>query len=87
MQIGLRNGSVFRHNTEKMVYFLLLDRKRRLPAYEDETEMIMRPSANGSFDPPKKRTDSARHNRYVWDARVFGTGFEFALYLSITMTP
>ncbi|CAJ0575761.1 unnamed protein product, partial [Mesorhabditis spiculigera] len=27
-----------RHNTEKMVYFLLLDRKRRRPAQEDDTE-------------------------------------------------
>lgn len=30
----------FRHNTEKMVYFLLLDRKRRRPAHEDETEVL-----------------------------------------------
>ncbi|GFT73570.1 hypothetical protein TNCV_4021701 [Trichonephila clavipes] len=30
------------HNTEKVIYFLLLDRKRRKPCYEDETEVILR---------------------------------------------
>ena len=29
----------FRHNTEKVVYFLLLDRKLRNPSVEDETEI------------------------------------------------
>ncbi|PIO76114.1 hypothetical protein TELCIR_01822 [Teladorsagia circumcincta] len=53
-----------RHNTEKMVYFLLLDRKRRRPAQEDETEIILRGSAQHN-DPPKKRTDSARAIRYA----------------------
>ncbi|KAJ1348641.1 secondary alcohol dehydrogenase (SADH1) [Parelaphostrongylus tenuis] len=53
-----------RHNTEKMVYFLLLDRKRRRPAHEDETEIVLRGSTQHS-DPPKKRTDSARSNRYA----------------------
>ncbi|ETN70175.1 hypothetical protein NECAME_04996 [Necator americanus] len=53
-----------RHNTEKMVYFLLLDRKRRRPAQEDETEIVLRGSAQHN-DPPKKRTDSARANRYA----------------------
>uniref|UniRef100_A0A914WY90 non-specific serine/threonine protein kinase n=1 Tax=Plectus sambesii TaxID=2011161 RepID=A0A914WY90_9BILA len=53
-----------RHNTEKMVYFLLLDRKRRRPAQEDETEVILRGSSH-AFDPPKKRTDSSRPTRYM----------------------
>ncbi|KJH48378.1 kinase domain protein [Dictyocaulus viviparus] len=52
------------HNTEKMVYFLLLDRKRRRPAHEDETEIVLRGSAQHN-DPPRKRTDSARTNRYA----------------------
>ena len=30
------------HNTEKVIYFLLLDRKRRRPCFEDETESIIR---------------------------------------------
>ncbi|KIH61360.1 hypothetical protein ANCDUO_08369 [Ancylostoma duodenale] len=47
-----------------MVYFLLLDRKRRRPAQEDETEIVLRGSAQHN-DPPKKRTDSARANRYA----------------------
>uniref|UniRef100_A0A1I8EVA9 non-specific serine/threonine protein kinase n=1 Tax=Wuchereria bancrofti TaxID=6293 RepID=A0A1I8EVA9_WUCBA len=51
------------HNTEKMVYFLLLDRKRRRPAHEDETEVILC-SSNLSHDPPRKRTDSSRLSRY-----------------------
>ncbi|VDM52295.1 unnamed protein product [Angiostrongylus costaricensis] len=55
---------IFRHNTEKMVYFLLLDRKRRRPAHEDETEIVLRGSTQHN-DPPKKRTDSARSNRYA----------------------
>ncbi|PAV64771.1 hypothetical protein WR25_26259 isoform A [Diploscapter pachys] len=52
-----------RHNTEKMVYFLLLDRKRRKPAQEDETEIVHRGAITN--DPPRKRTDSARANRYA----------------------
>ncbi|KAK0397631.1 hypothetical protein QR680_002198 [Steinernema hermaphroditum] len=52
-----------KHNTEKMVYFLLLDRKRRRPAQEDETEVVLRGSIH-TLDPPKKRTDSQRPSRY-----------------------
>ncbi|GMR62437.1 hypothetical protein PMAYCL1PPCAC_32632, partial [Pristionchus mayeri] len=53
-----------KHNTEKMVYFLLLDRKRRKPAHEDDTEVVIRGSAIIA-DPPKKRTDSSRPGRYA----------------------
>lgn len=44
------------HNMEKVIYFLLLDRKRRRPACEDEDESVtrIRPEA----DPPRKRIDS-----------------------------
>uniref|UniRef100_A0A7E4VFW7 non-specific serine/threonine protein kinase n=1 Tax=Panagrellus redivivus TaxID=6233 RepID=A0A7E4VFW7_PANRE len=52
-----------KHNTEKMVYFLLLDRKRRRPAQEDETEVVLRHS-NQNMDPPRKRTDTSKPNRY-----------------------
>ncbi|KAF8786310.1 Serine/threonine kinase SAD-1 like protein [Argiope bruennichi] len=45
------------HNTEKVIYFLLLDRKRRKPCYEDETEVILR-SRSESVDPPRKRVDT-----------------------------
>uniref|UniRef100_A0A914DLW6 non-specific serine/threonine protein kinase n=1 Tax=Acrobeloides nanus TaxID=290746 RepID=A0A914DLW6_9BILA len=48
-----------KHNTEKMVYFLLLDRKRRRPAQEDETEVVLRSSTH-NLDPPRKRTDTSR---------------------------
>lgn len=48
-----------KHNTEKMVYYLLLDRKRRRPAHEDETEVVLRDS-NRTVDPPRKRTDTSR---------------------------
>ena len=29
------------HNTEKVIYFLLLDRKKRKPSYEDDTEIAV----------------------------------------------
>ncbi|XP_046742921.1 serine/threonine-protein kinase BRSK2 isoform X2 [Diprion similis] len=54
------------HNTEKVIYFLLLERKRRRPACEDELEVIrsgMR-SSTGQLeaDPPRKRVDTCRVN-------------------------
>uniref|UniRef100_A0A158R3W9 non-specific serine/threonine protein kinase n=1 Tax=Syphacia muris TaxID=451379 RepID=A0A158R3W9_9BILA len=52
-----------KHNTEKIVYFLLLDRKRRKPAREDEAEIVTR-HCNQILDPPRKRTDSVRPTRY-----------------------
>lgn len=63
------------HNTEKVIYFLLLDRKRRKPSYEDETEIIIRNrSETGSVlaDPPRKRVDTCQVNgrsgpRYSFD--------------------
>lgn len=48
-----------RHNTEKVVYFLLLDRKLRNPCFED-TEDIR--SKNENSDPPRKRIDSIQLN-------------------------
>ncbi|GIX81921.1 hypothetical protein CDAR_558971 [Caerostris darwini] len=59
------------HNTEKVIYFLLLDRKRRKPCYEDETEVILR-SRSESVDPPRKRIDTCVVNgnsgsRYQFD--------------------
>ncbi|XP_015430349.1 PREDICTED: serine/threonine-protein kinase BRSK2 [Dufourea novaeangliae] len=54
------------HNTEKVIYFLLLERKRRRPACEDELE-VMRGGIRGSSgqseaDPPRKRVDTCRVN-------------------------
>lgn len=54
------------HNTEKVIYFLLLERKRRRPACEDELE-VMRGGMRGSAgqleaDPPRKRVDTCRVN-------------------------
>ncbi|KAL1430547.1 hypothetical protein MTO96_014978 [Rhipicephalus appendiculatus] len=59
------------HNTEKVIYFLLLDRKRRKPSYEDETEIIIR-NRSESADPPRKRVDTCQVNgrsgpRYSFD--------------------
>ncbi|XP_039514227.1 serine/threonine-protein kinase BRSK2 isoform X4 [Pimephales promelas] len=48
-------------NQEKMIYYLLLDRKERYPSYEDEDL----PPRN-EIDPPRKRVDSpmlSRHGR------------------------
>ncbi|KAL0130619.1 hypothetical protein PUN28_002330 [Cardiocondyla obscurior] len=54
------------HNTEKVIYFLLLERKRRRPACEDELEVTrcgMRGSAGQlEADPPRKRVDTCRVN-------------------------
>uniref|UniRef100_A0A9J7Z0X5 BR serine/threonine kinase 2b n=2 Tax=Cyprinus carpio TaxID=7962 RepID=A0A9J7Z0X5_CYPCA len=48
-------------NQEKMIYFLLLDRKERYPSHEDQNL----PPRN-EIDPPRKRVDSpllTRHNK------------------------
>ncbi|XP_071038946.1 serine/threonine-protein kinase BRSK2 isoform X2 [Parasteatoda tepidariorum] len=60
------------HNTEKVIYFLLLDRKKRKPSYEDETEVILR-SRSESVDPPRKRVDTVVVNGNT------GPRFEFQL--------
>lgn len=51
----------FSHNTEKVIYFLLLERKRRKPATEDEEEPAKKVEAE-PVDPPKKRLDATRLN-------------------------
>lgn len=51
------------HNTEKVIYYLLLERKRRRPALEDEDEAVVRPRhVPETNDPPKKRLDTCRLN-------------------------
>jgi BR serine/threonine kinase len=46
-----------------VIYFLLLDRKRRRPAIEDEEE-VLRPRGDiiDVADPPRKRLDTCRIN-------------------------
>uniref|UniRef100_A0A1B6D1M0 non-specific serine/threonine protein kinase n=1 Tax=Clastoptera arizonana TaxID=38151 RepID=A0A1B6D1M0_9HEMI len=46
------------HNTEKVIYFLLLERKRRRPALEDEAEQVIARVKPENHDPPRKRVDS-----------------------------
>ncbi|XP_054280711.1 serine/threonine-protein kinase BRSK2 isoform X1 [Macrosteles quadrilineatus] len=50
------------HNTEKVIYFLLLERKRRRPAVEDETEQVAARVRAESSDPPRKRVDTCLIN-------------------------
>lgn len=50
------------HNTEKVIYFLLLERKRKRPACEDDSDSILRIRNIESQDPPKKRIDTCRVN-------------------------
>ena len=50
------------HNTEKVIYFLLLDRKKRRPACEDDAELTVRTQRNDNADPPKKRIDTLKVN-------------------------
>ncbi|CAG9857765.1 unnamed protein product [Phyllotreta striolata] len=60
------------HNTEKVIYFLLLERKRRRPACEDELESMSRirnPEVQVA-DPPRKRIDTCRVNGQ--SASLFG---------------
>ncbi|XP_023806347.1 serine/threonine-protein kinase BRSK2 isoform X2 [Oryzias latipes] len=47
------------HNQEKMIYFLLLDRKERYPSHEDQNL----PPRN-EIDPPRKRVDSPMLSRH-----------------------
>ena len=68
------------HNTEKVIYFLLLDRKSRKPAFEDDTEVIVRsrcgsqttessPSpAEGQSSSPGARTSESAEA--IWTIRV-----------------
>ncbi|BFZ05102.1 hypothetical protein BsWGS_08141 [Bradybaena similaris] len=46
-----------KHNTEKVVYFLLLDRKLRNPSVEDDLDVRHR---SESADPPRKRVDAVQ---------------------------
>jgi hypothetical protein len=50
---------------EKVIYFLLLDRKKRKPCHEDDTEVIVR-NRCGSQDPPRKRIDSHNKNGFSY---------------------
>ena len=43
-----------RHNEEKIIYFLLLERKEKRPSLEDESRV----SLGDQRDPPRKRVDS-----------------------------
>jgi hypothetical protein len=65
MPLTINSTSLFfhSHNTEKVIYFLLLDRKRRRPAIEDEEE-VLRPRGDiiDVVDPPRKRLDTCRLN-------------------------
>ncbi|XP_013403209.1 serine/threonine-protein kinase BRSK2 isoform X6 [Lingula anatina] len=45
------------HNTEKVIYFLLLDRKLRNPSFEDDDEIKKKSTA---VDPPRKRIDKVK---------------------------
>ncbi|CDQ66238.1 unnamed protein product [Oncorhynchus mykiss] len=47
-------------NQEKMIYFLLLDRKERYPSQEDQNL----PPRSEIADPPRKRVDSPMLNRH-----------------------
>lgn len=56
-----------KHNTEKVVYFLLLDRKLRNPSIEDDHEIRLR---SESADPPRKRVDAVQLNHQNGQPRL-----------------
>lgn len=54
---------LYSHNTEKVIYFLLLERKRRRPALEDDEEIALKSRSElDAVDPPRKRLDKCRIN-------------------------
>ena len=57
---------------EKVIYFLLLDRKKRKPSHEDDTEVIVR-NRCGSQDPPRKRIDSYSKNGFSYTELAQGS--------------
>ena len=57
---------------EKVIYFLLLDRKKRKPSHEDDTEVIVR-NRCGSQDPPRKRIDSYNKNGFSYTELAQGS--------------
>ena len=60
------NNNVTSSLAEKVIYFLLLDRKKRKPSYEDETEVLVRARC-GSSDPPRKRVDHCKLNGITYN--------------------
>ena len=60
------NNNVTSSLAEKVIYFLLLDRKKRKPSYEDETEILVRARC-GSSDPPRKRVDLCKLNGVTYN--------------------
>lgn len=51
--------TILRHNTEKVIYFLLLDRKLKNPCDEDDNEIVAR---SRTVDAPRKRVDKFKSN-------------------------
>ncbi|XP_034542682.1 serine/threonine-protein kinase BRSK2 isoform X2 [Notolabrus celidotus] len=51
-------------NQEKMIYFLLLDRKERYPSQEDQNLPPRNEVGEANTDPPRKRVDSPMLNRH-----------------------
>lgn len=68
-----------KHTTEKVVYFLLLDRKLRQPSEETEGDRKTVPLAH---DTPKKRVDSVKLNgqtKLVYDC-YYGVTLAVVVY-------
>ncbi|CAF0824075.1 unnamed protein product [Adineta steineri] len=66
---GLLNS---KHNTEKVIYFLLLDRKLRQPTVDDTDDTKQR-SRSGSPDVPLKRVDRQRSNGQIPNSSGYRT--------------
>ena len=54
LSLSLSLSLSHRHNEEKIIYFLLLERKEKRPSLEDEARV----SLGDQRDPPRKRIDS-----------------------------
>ena len=66
--------------SEKVIYFLLLDRKARKPCFEDDAEVMVRSRAP---DPPRKRVDA----HAVPSANGFAASYSSQLSQGSPVTP
>jgi BR serine/threonine kinase len=60
-----------RHNTEKVIYFLLLERKLKNPCQEDQEELSSR--SRTSADVPRKRIDKFKSSNGHYNQLTVGS--------------
>lgn len=61
---------LYRHNTEKIIYFLLLERKLKNPCHEDHEEIGSR---SRTIDAPRKRIDKFKSSNGYYNQLTVGS--------------